>query len=63
MRNGGVGSHSGWKLEIEKEGKIRERERERERERMKILRTKSIIYPKIYVCIFWKSTVKEAMKE
>ena len=59
MRNGGAGSHSGWKLEKEKGGKMRERERES----MKILRTKSIIYPKIYVCIFWKSTVKEAMKE
>ena len=36
MRNGGAGSHSGWKLEKEKGGKMRERERES----MKILRTK-----------------------
>ena len=33
MRNGGAGSHSGWKLEKEKGGKMREREREREREK------------------------------
>lgn len=58
MTNGGVGSHSGWKLEKEKEGKYEGRERER----MKILRTTSIIYPKICVYIL-EIHLKEAIKE